>query len=77
MNKGVLEIINVIVIGIGIIFIGLIITGVYNMVIKKKKITNMYTPFDDFTRGTNNTNSSKYLQDTTKYIEPDDKDESK
>jgi len=58
-------------------FIGLIIFGVYNIVVKKKKITNMYTPFDDLSRGTNNTNSDKDLQEQTKYIDSDDKDELK
>jgi len=72
-----LKIINVIVVVIAVIFIGLIIFGVYNIVVRKKKITNMYTPFDDFTRGTNNTNSSRDLQEKTKYIEPKNKDESK
>ncbi|MGG2081170.1 hypothetical protein [Lysinibacillus pakistanensis] len=57
--------------------IGLIIFGVFNIVIKKKKIINMYTPFDDLTRGTNNTNSDKDLQEQTKYIDPVEKDESK
>ncbi|MDM5233248.1 hypothetical protein [Lysinibacillus pakistanensis] len=56
---------------------GLIIFGVFNIVIKKKKIINMYTPFDDLTRGTNNTNSDKDLQEQTKYIDPVEKDESK
>lgn len=56
---------------------GLIIFGVFNIVIKKKKIINMYTPFDDLTRGTNNTNSDKDLQEQTKYINPVEKDESK
>lgn len=56
---------------------GLIIFGVFNIVIKKRKIINMYTPFDDLTRGTNNTNSDKDLQEQTKYIDPVEKDESK
>ncbi|QGG51350.1 hypothetical protein [Lysinibacillus pakistanensis] len=56
---------------------GLIIFGVFNIVIKKKKIINMYTPFDDLTRGTNNTNSDKDLQEQTKYIDPVKKNESK
>ncbi|MGG2110854.1 hypothetical protein ABFY60_10100 [Lysinibacillus pakistanensis] len=62
---------------IGVMSIGLIIFGVFNIVIKKKKIINMYTPFDDLTRGTNNTNSDKDLQEQTKYIDPVEKDESK
>jgi len=65
------------VVVIGVMSIGLIIFGVFNIVIKKKKIINMYTPFDDLTRGTNNTNSDKDLQEQTKYIDPVEKDESK
>ncbi len=37
----------------------------------------MYTPFDDFTRGTKSINSSRDLQEKTKYIIPDEKDESR
>jgi len=65
------------VVVIGVMSIGLIIFGVFNIVVKKKKIINMYTPFDDLTRGTNNTNSDKDLQEQTKYIDPVEKDESK
>lgn len=72
-----MKIITAIVVVIGVISIGLIIFGVFNIVIKKKKIINMYTPFDDLTRGTNNTNSDKDLQEQTKYIDPVEKDESK
>jgi len=72
-----LKIITAIVVVIGVMSIGLIIFGVFNIVVKKKKIINMYTPFDDLTRGTNNTNSDKDLQEQTKYIEPVEKDESK
>ncbi|MGG2054547.1 hypothetical protein ABFY48_09105 [Lysinibacillus pakistanensis] len=72
-----MKIITAIVVVIGVMSIGLIIFGVFNIVIKKKKIINMYTPFDDLTRGTNNTNSDKDLQEQTKYIDPVEKDESK
>lgn len=48
----VLNLINVIVVAIGIIFLGLIVLGVYNVVVRKKRVDNMYTPFDDATRGT-------------------------
>jgi len=72
-----LKIITAIVVVIGVMSIGLIIFGVFNIVVKKKKIINMYTPFDDLTRGTNNTNSDKDLQEQTKYIDPVEKDESK
>jgi len=72
-----LKIITAIVVVIGVMSMGLIIFGVFNIVVKKKKIPNMYTPFDDLTRGTNNTNSDKDLQEQTKYIDPVEKDESK
>ena len=72
-----MKIFTAIVVVIGVMSIGLIIFGVFNIVIKKKKIINMYTPFDDLTRGTNNTNSDKDLQEQTKYIDPVEKDESK
>lgn len=72
-----MKIITAIVVVIGVMSIGLIIFGVFNIVVKKKKIINMYTPFDDLTRGTNNTNSDKDLQEQTKYIDPVEKDESK
>jgi len=72
-----LKIITAIVVVIGVMSMGLIIFGVFNIVIKKRKIINMYTPFDDLTRGTNNTNSDKDLQEQTKYIDPVEKDESK
>lgn len=72
-----MKIITAIVVVIGVMSIGLIIFGVFNIVVKKKKIINMYTPFDDLTRGTNNTNSDKDLQEQTKYIDSDDKDELK
>ncbi|GIN95898.1 hypothetical protein J6TS1_17680 [Siminovitchia terrae] len=49
-------IINIIVLVIGIIFLGLIILGVYNVVVRKKRYDNMYTPFDDTTRGTKREN---------------------
>ncbi|GIN93677.1 hypothetical protein J22TS1_47280 [Siminovitchia terrae] len=49
-------IINIIVLVIGIIFLGLIILGVYNVVVRKKRYDNMYTPFDDTTRETKREN---------------------
>ncbi len=45
---------NIIVIVWGILPVGLIIWGVYNIVVKRKKVTNMYTPFDDAMKGTKN-----------------------
>ena len=43
--------VNFIVVIAGIMALGLIILAVYNVVIRKKKVNNMYTPFDDATRG--------------------------
>lgn len=48
----VLNLISVIVVAIGIIVLGLIVLGVYNVVVGKKRVDDMYTPFDDATRGT-------------------------
>ena len=33
----------------------------------KKKSGNMFTPYDDMTRGTNDTNSNKYLEEDTRH----------
>jgi len=35
--------------------------------IEKKKSGNMFTPYDDMTRGTNDTNSNKYLEEDTRH----------
>lgn len=45
---------NAIVLIISVLFLGLILMGVYNVVVRKKKVENMYTPFDDATRGIKN-----------------------
>ncbi len=45
---------NAIVLILGILFLGLILMGVYNVVVRKKKVENMYTPFDDATKGIKN-----------------------
>lgn len=42
---------NILVLIVGIMFLGLLILAVYNVVVRKKKVNNMYTPFDDATRG--------------------------
>jgi len=42
---------NILVLIAGIFFLGLIILAVYNVVVRKKKVDNMYTPFDDATQG--------------------------
>ncbi len=42
---------NILVLIVGIMFLGLLILAVYNVVVRKKKVNNMYTPFDDATQG--------------------------
>lgn len=53
-------ILNIIVLAIGVIFLGLIILGVYNVVVRKRRYNNMYTPFDDATRGTKRDSDDEY-----------------
>lgn len=48
------ELMNSIVLIVGVLFLGLILIGVYNVVVRKKKVENMYTPFDDATKGIKN-----------------------
>ena len=48
---GGLILLTIIVFIAGIMVLGLVILAVYNVVIRKKKVNNMYTPFDDATRG--------------------------
>lgn len=48
------ELMNSIVLIVGVLFLGLILMGVYNVVVRKKKVENMYTPFDDATKGIKN-----------------------
>lgn len=52
--------VNFIVLIAGIIALGLIILAVYNVVIRKKKVNNMYTPFDDATRGIKDEDKRSY-----------------
>lgn len=51
VRNGVRNLMNAIVSIFGVLFLGLISLGVYNVVIRKKKVENMYTPFDDATQG--------------------------
>jgi len=51
LEMEVFDLINALVLIIGIMFMGLIILGVYNVIVRKKKVNNMYTPFDDATQG--------------------------
>ncbi|AMQ05160.1 hypothetical protein [Sporosarcina psychrophila] len=57
-----------IVLGLG----GMVLIGfaIYKTLFNKKKSGNMFTPFtpyDDMTRGTNDTNSNKYLEEDTRH----------
>lgn len=42
---------NAIILIVSVLFLGLILLGVFNIVVRKKKVENMYTPFDDATQG--------------------------
>jgi hypothetical protein len=54
-----------IVLGLG----GMLLIGfaIYKTLFNKKKLGNMFTPYDDMTRGTNDTNSNKYLEEDTRH----------
>jgi hypothetical protein len=54
-----------IVLGLG----GMLLIGfaIYRTLFNKKKSGNMFTPYDDMTRGTNDTNSNKYLEEDTRH----------
>lgn len=55
-----------IILGLG----GMVLIGfaIYKtLFINKKKSGNMFTPYDDMTRGTNDTNSNKYLEEDTRH----------
>ena len=53
-------IINIIIISVVVIFAGILVRGVYNVLVKKKRYDNMYTPFDDAMRGTKTENDNDY-----------------
>lgn len=48
---------------------GMVLIGfaIYKALFNKKKSGNMFTPYDDMTRGTNDTNSNKYLEEDTRH----------
>ena len=54
-----------VVFGIGSLM--LISLAFYKALVKKKKLGNMYTPYDDMTRGTNDTNTHMYLEEDTRH----------
>ncbi|KAA0944353.1 hypothetical protein FQ087_19800 [Sporosarcina sp. ANT_H38] len=49
----------------GMLLIGI---SIYKTLFNKKKSGNMFTPYDDMTRGTNDTNSNKYLEEDTRHM---------
>ncbi|GIN72404.1 hypothetical protein J14TS2_28790 [Bacillus sp. J14TS2] len=53
-------ILNIILISIVIIFLGILVRGVYNVLVKKKRYDNMYTPFDDAMKGTKRENDNEH-----------------
>lgn len=57
--------ITAIILGLGgMLLIGL---AIYKTLFGKRKSGNMFTPYDDMTRGTNDTNSNKYLEEDTRH----------
>lgn len=48
---------------------GMVLIGfaIYMTLFNKKKSGNMFTPYDDMTRGTNDTNSNKHLEEDTRH----------
>lgn len=46
-----------ILLGVGMLL--LVGIAVYKVVVKKKKVQNMYAPYDDLTRGANDVNGSR------------------
>lgn len=51
---------------------GLLLIGYafYKSLVKKKRLANMYTPYDDMTRGTNDTNHLMHLEEDTRHQIP-------
>lgn len=57
-------------IAIGVIFLLLIIVAFYKVVIKRRPVEDMYTPFDNATSGKDEGISRHPIQDDETYIEP-------
>ncbi|MCG7337535.1 hypothetical protein MHZ95_19940 [Sporosarcina sp. ACRSM] len=60
------------IVAIGLGSGGLLLIGYafYKSLVKKKKFANMYTPYDDMTRGTNDTNHHMQLEEDTRHQIP-------
>lgn len=48
----------------------LIVYAFYKSLVKKKESVNMFTPYDDMTRGTNDTNHHMHLEEDTRHTVP-------
>lgn len=57
-------------IGIGVAFLLLIAIAFYKVVIKRRPVSDMYTPFDNATSGKDDGVSRQPIQDDETYIEP-------
>ena len=61
---------NILIIVFGLGMLLLIGFSMYRALRSKKDMGNMYKPYDDMTRGTNNTNTDKSLQEDTRHTIP-------
>lgn len=61
---------NILIIVFGLGMLLLIGFSMYRALRSKKDMGNMYTPYDDMTRVTNNTNTDKSLQEDTRRTIP-------
>ena len=53
---------------LSIVIVVTIVYAIYRLLVKKKTSeTTMYTPYDDFTRGTNDTNSHINLEEDSRH----------
>lgn len=57
-------------IAIGVIFLLLIIVAFYKIVIKRRPVEDIYTPFDNATSGKDDGVSRQPIKDDETYIEP-------
>lgn len=62
------EVIMLLIFGLGMLL--LIGYSMYKALRNKKDPGNMYTPYDDMTRGTNDANSDKSLEEDTRHTIP-------
>ena len=61
---------NILIIVFGLGMLLLIGYSMYRALRSKKDIGNMYTPYDDMTRGTNDANTDKSLEEDTRHTIP-------